>query len=89
MTVLVGSISASTAAAAFEALRIAPRVSASTAAKDARKVAERQRQTDSGQDTDESAAVINSTEVALDLMTMGQRQPQAGLKQALKLYEED
>jgi hypothetical protein len=36
-----------------------------------------------------SAAVINSTEVALDLMTMGQKQPQASLRQALKLYEED
>ncbi|WP_160004008.1 hypothetical protein [Rhizobium sp. 18055] len=89
MTVLVGTISASTAASAFEALRIAPRVSASTAAKDARKVADRKRQADAGQITDETAAVINSTEVALDLMTMGQKQPQASLKQALKLYEED
>ncbi|MBB3966631.1 MULTISPECIES: hypothetical protein [Rhizobium] len=89
MSVLVGSISASTAAAAFEALRIAPRVSASTAAKDARKVAERQRHADADEGPDETAAVINSTEVALDLMTMGQRQPQAALQQALKLYEED
>jgi hypothetical protein len=89
MTVLVGSISASTAAAAFESLRIAPRVSASTAAKEARKIADRQRHADAGQSADETAAVINSTEVALDLMTMGQKQPQAGLRQALKLYEED
>jgi hypothetical protein len=89
MTLLVGSISASTAAAAFESLRIAPRVSTAAAAKEARKIADNRRKADAGQDTDESAAVINSTEVALDLMTMGQRQPQAGLRQALKLYEED
>jgi hypothetical protein len=89
MTVNVVSVSATTAAAAFESLRIAPRVSASMAAKEARKIAERRRHADAGGRTDESAAVIHSTEVALDLMTMGQKQPRAGLQQALKLYKED
>lgn len=89
MTVLVGNISADTAVAAFESLKIPPRVSASTAAKEARRISERRTKIDSGQDLDESAVVIQSTEVALDLMTMGQRQPQASLKQALKLYRED
>ncbi|MDM9623501.1 hypothetical protein [Rhizobium sp. S96] len=89
MTVLVGSISASTAAAAIETLRIPQRVATSTAAKEARRLAERQAKADSGQDVDEPTSIIHSTEVALDLMTMGQRQPQAGLRQALKFYEED
>ncbi|KQV81594.1 hypothetical protein [Rhizobium sp. Root1220] len=88
MTVLVGTISASTAAAAFETLRIPPRVSASTAAKEARRAADRKTKVDSGTDIDEPASIIQSTEVALDLMTMGQKQPQAGLQQALELYSE-
>lgn len=89
MSVLLGSISADTAVVVFESLKIPPRVSASAAAKDARRISEKRQKIDSGHDVDESAAVIQSTEVALDLMTMGQRQPQAGLRQALKLYEED
>lgn len=88
MTVLIGTIAASTAAAAFDTLRIPQRVSASTAAKEARRAADRQMRTASGQDIEEAANIIQSTEVALDLMTMGQRQPQAGLKQALELYSD-
>jgi hypothetical protein len=88
MTVLVGSISASTAAAAFETLRIPQRVSASTSAKESRRAADRQTKAASGQDVEEPANIIQSTEVALDLMTMGQRQPQAGLKQAMEFYSE-
>jgi hypothetical protein len=86
MTVLVGTISASTAAAAFETLRIPQRVPASTTAKEARRTADRKTKGDSGHDVDEASSVIQSTEVALDLMTMGQKQPQAGLKQALQFY---
>jgi hypothetical protein len=88
MTVLVGSISASTAAAAFETLRIPPRVSASTTAKEARRAADRKTKRDNGHDIDETPNVIQSTEVALDLMTMGQKQPQSGLKQALQFYKD-
>ncbi|OWV86593.1 hypothetical protein ATY81_09305 [Rhizobium sp. R72] len=88
MTVLVGTIAASTAAAAFETLRIPQRVSASTAAKEARRAADRQTRAASGQDVEEPSNIIQSTEVALDLMTMGQKQPQAGLKQALELYSD-
>ncbi len=32
--------------------------------------------------------IIQSTEIALDLMTKGNKQPQAGLQQALKSYED-
>jgi hypothetical protein len=88
MTVLVGTISASTAAAAFETLRIPQRVPASTAAKEARRAADRKSKGGNVQDVNEPSNVIQSTEVALDLMTMGQRQPQAGLKQALRFYED-
>ncbi|MBB3319138.1 hypothetical protein FHT97_002586 [Rhizobium sp. BK399] len=86
---MVGTISANTAAAAFETLRIPQRVSASTAAKEARRAADRQTRAASGQDVEEAANIIQSTEVALDLMTMGQRQPQAGLQQALDLYSDN
>lgn len=87
MTQLV-SISASTAALAFESLRIPQRVATGTAARDARKLAERQLNRSSGDDPDETANIIQSTEVALDLMTKGFRQPQAGLQQALQSYED-
>ncbi|MBB3657106.1 hypothetical protein FHX15_002334 [Rhizobium sp. BK650] len=83
----LGSISASTAALAFESLRIPQRVATGTAARDARKLAERQLN-QSGEDPEDGASVIQSTEVALDLMTKGFRQPQAGLKQALQSYED-
>ena len=86
MTQLV-SISANTAALAFESLRIPQRVATGTAARDARKLAERQLH-QSGTDPEETANVIQNTEVALDLMTKGFRQPQAGLKQALQSYED-
>jgi hypothetical protein len=88
MTVLVGTISASTAAAAFETLRISQRVPASTVAKEARRVAGRKTRGDRGQNLDETSKAIQSTEVALNLMTMGQKQPQAGLKQALQFYKD-
>lgn len=87
MTQLV-SISASTAAIAFESLRIPQRVATSTAARDARRLADRQLKTDSTDETDEPSSIIQSTEVALDLMAKGNRQPQAGLKQALRSYED-
>lgn len=86
MTQLV-SISANTAALAFDNLRIPQRVAAGTAAREARKIAERQL-SQSGEDREESANIIQNTEVALDLMTKGFRQPQAGLKQALQSYDE-
>ncbi|PKA39068.1 hypothetical protein [Rhizobium sullae] len=84
----VVTISASTAATAFETLRIAPRVPASMVAKDARRIADRQLKGRSGQELNETASIIQSTEVALDLMTKGNKQPQAGLQQALKSYED-
>jgi hypothetical protein len=86
MTQLV-SISASTAALAFESLRIPQRVAPGTAAREARKIAERQLN-QSGEDPEETTNIIQNTEVALDLMTMGYRQPQAGLQQALQSYED-
>lgn len=89
MSVSVVSISADTAVAALESLKIPKRVAASTAAKEARRLSERREKVDAGQDIDDTASIIQSTEVALDLMTMGQRQPQASLNQALKFYEED
>ncbi len=89
MSVSLISISADTAVVALESLKIPKRVPASIAAKEARRVAERREKVDAGADVDDTASIIQSTEVALDLMTMGQRQPQASLNQALKLYEED
>ena len=82
------SISANTAAVAFESLRIPQRVATSTAARDARRLADRQLKADSTDEVDEPSSIIQSTEVALDLMAKGNRQPQAGLKQALQSYEE-
>ncbi len=84
----VVTISASTAAAAFETLRIAPRVPTSMAAKDARRIADRQLKGRHDQELSETASIIQSTEVALDLMAKGNKQPQAGLQQALKSYED-
>ncbi|RFB93845.1 hypothetical protein B5K08_11970 [Rhizobium leguminosarum bv. trifolii] len=82
------SISANTAAVAFESLRIPQRVATSTAARDARRIADRQLKADSPDQVEEPSNIIQSTEVALDLMAKGNRQPQAGLKQALQSYEE-
>jgi hypothetical protein len=84
----VVTISASTAAAAFEALRIAPRVATGIAVKDARRMADRQLKNTSSIDPDDTSHIIQSTEVALDLMTKGHKQPQTGLRQALKYYED-
>jgi len=82
------SISASTAAIAFESLRIPQRVATSTVARDARRLADRQLKADSADEIDEPSSIIQSTEVALDLMAKGNRQPQAGLEQALRSYED-
>ena len=87
MTQLV-SISANTAAIAFESLRIPQRVATSTAARDARRLADKQLKADSTDEVDEPSSIIQSTEVALDLMAKGNRQPQAGLEQALRSYED-
>jgi hypothetical protein len=85
----VVTISASTAAAAFETLRIAQRVPANMAARETRRMAERQvRGVAAAADLEESPNIIQSTELALDLMTKGNKQPQAGLQQALRSYEE-
>jgi hypothetical protein len=43
---------------------------------------------ESTDDVDEPSSIIQSTEVALDLMAKGNRQPQAGLEQALRSYED-
>ncbi|MBB2751182.1 UNVERIFIED_ORG: hypothetical protein GGI57_001860 [Rhizobium aethiopicum] len=82
------SISANTAAVAFESLRIPQRVATSTAARDARRIADRQLKADSPDQVEEPSNIIQSTEVALDLMAKGNRQPQAGLRQALQSYED-
>ncbi|MBP2445686.1 hypothetical protein [Rhizobium leguminosarum] len=82
------TVSANTAAIAFESLRIPQRIATSTAARDARRIADRQLKVDSPDQTEEPSSIIQSTEVALDLMAKGNRQPQAGLKQALQSYEE-
>ncbi|ANM10738.1 MULTISPECIES: hypothetical protein [unclassified Rhizobium] len=82
------SISANTAAVAFESLRIPQRVATSTAARDSRRIADRQLKADSPDQVEEPSNIIQSTEVALDLMAKGNRQPQAGLKQALQSYED-
>ncbi|TCA30495.1 hypothetical protein E0H70_15625 [Rhizobium leguminosarum bv. viciae] len=82
------SVSANTAAIAFESLRIPQRVATSTAARDARRVADRQLKAEGTEEIDEPSSIIQSTEVALDLMAKGNRQPQAGLKRALRSYED-
>ncbi|MBX5192053.1 hypothetical protein HJB86_24615 [Rhizobium sp. NZLR3b] len=82
------SVSANTAAIVFESLRIPQRVATSTAARDARRIADRQLKADSPDQAEEPSSIIQSTEVALDLMAKGNRQPQAGLKQALQSYDE-
>ncbi len=84
----VVTISATTAAIALETLRIPQRVATSTVAREARRIADRQSNAGSAQAAEETASVIQSTEVALDLMARGNRQPQAGLKQALQSYED-
>ena len=84
----VVTISASTAAAAFDTLRIPQRVPAVIAAKEARKMADRQIKGITADELEETPNIIQSTEVALDLMTKGNKQPQAGLRQALKSYED-
>ncbi|MBA9029576.1 hypothetical protein ACU8NH_11460 [Rhizobium leguminosarum] len=82
------SISANTAAVAFESLRIPQRVATSTAARDARRAVDRQLKAEGTEEIDEPSSIIQSTEVALDLMAKGNRQPQSGLKQALRSYED-
>ncbi|MBB4290229.1 hypothetical protein GGE16_002269 [Rhizobium leguminosarum] len=82
------SVSANTAAIAFESLRIPQRVATSTVARDARRIADRQLKAENPDQADEPSSIIQSTEVALDLMAKGNRQPQAGLKQALRSYED-
>ena len=82
------SISANTAALAAETLRIPQRVANSTAARESRRLADRQLKAESTEGVDDPSSIIQSTEVALDLMTKGNRQPQAGLKQALQSYED-
>ena len=82
------SISASTAAIALETLRIPQRVATSTAARDSRRLADRQLKAEGTEGIDDPSSIIQSTEVALDLMEKGNRQPQAGLKQALQSYED-
>jgi hypothetical protein len=62
-------------------------VATGTAIREARKIVERQLNP-SGEDPEETTNIIQNTEVALDLMTKGFRQPQAGLKQALQSYED-
>jgi hypothetical protein len=84
----VVTISASTAASAFEALRIPQRVPANMVAKEARKMADRQIKGTTADEFEETPNIIQSTEVALDLMSKGNKQPQAGLQQALKYYED-
>ena len=84
----VVTISASTAAAAFDTLRITPRVPTSIAAKDARRIADRQLKGTTADEVEETQNIIQSTEIALDLMTKGNKQPQAGLQQALNSYED-
>ncbi|WP_454849561.1 hypothetical protein [Rhizobium binxianense] len=84
----VVTISATTAAIALETLRIPQRVATSTVAREARRSADRQSNAGSAQAAEETASIIQSTEVALDLMARGNRQPQAGLKQALQSYED-
>jgi hypothetical protein len=81
------TISANMAAVAAETLRIPQRVPTAVAARDARRIADRQLRPDSD-DGDDPANIIQSTEVALDLMTKGNKQPQSGLKQALRSYED-
>ncbi|ANL28110.1 hypothetical protein AMC90_CH02292 [Rhizobium phaseoli] len=82
------SISANTAAVAFESLRIPQRVATSTAARDAKRIADRQLKAENLDRAEEPSSIIQSTEVALDLMTKGNRQPQTGLRQALQSYED-
>ncbi|MBB4572946.1 hypothetical protein PYR71_25665 [Rhizobium sp. MC63] len=82
------SISANTAAVAFESLRIPQRVATSTAARDAKRIADRQLKAENPDQAEEPSSIIQSTEVALDLMTKGNRQPQTGLRQALQSYED-
>ncbi|MBX4954401.1 hypothetical protein [Rhizobium lentis] len=82
------SISANTAAIAFESLRIPQRVATSTAARDAKRIADRQLNDGTSDQAEEPSSIIQSTEVALDLMAKGNQQPQAGLRQALQSYED-
>ncbi|MGO7675417.1 hypothetical protein ACC685_36505, partial [Rhizobium ruizarguesonis] len=75
-------------AIAFESLRIPQGVATSTAASEARRVADRQLKAEGNEEIDEPSSIIQSTEVALDLMAKGNSQPQAGLKKALRSYED-
>lgn len=61
---------------------------ASMAAREARKLADRQIRGTTVDEFEETPNIIQSTEVALDLMSKGNKQPQAGLQHALKSYED-
>lgn len=84
----VVTISATTAATALETLRIPQRVATRTVAREAKRIADQQLNAGSAQAAEDMAGIIQSTEVALDLMARGNRQPQAGLRQALQSYED-
>lgn len=80
------TVSANTAAYAMEALKPQARVPSSMAAREAKRLAARQERDIGGVDT--PLLTISSTEVALELLTMGNRQPQTGVRQAIESYEE-
>jgi hypothetical protein len=63
-------------------------VATRTVAREAKRIADQQLNAGSAQAAEETASIIQSTEVALDLMARGNRQPQAGLRQALQSYED-
>ncbi len=89
MTDLPGPISATTAAAAFESLRIPLRKPNIIAAKEARRVAEHQASDGEAEPDAEPNMVIHSAEVALNLLDLGFHHPEQNFRHAQDAYEND
>lgn len=89
MVEIVG-VSASTAAWVMDAAKPPARVPVSIAAREARRMEKRQERQDASDDEiDSTVPAIQSTAVALDMMTEGNRQPQSTMKHAIDSYIEN
>lgn len=86
----VTTVSAYTAGWAMEVLKPEPRVPTSIAAREARRIELRQEKEDADEDDLESTVpVIQSTEIALDLLNEGNRQPRSTVQHAIDSYVEN
>jgi hypothetical protein len=87
----VVTVSAYTAGWAMEALKQPIRTPATIVARDERRREIRQEHdgADDEGDVESALPTIQSTEVALDLLTEGNRQPQSNFQQVVKAYSDN